>query len=83
MAKPTYSIRCGAVSAALWENPSKTSDGKEFTSQNISLTRTYKKGDSFETTSSLRPIDLMDAAVCLQKTYEYLRCVVSEQEPKF
>lgn len=55
MAKPDFTVKVGAISLAVWTNKSKD---QKFDNQSITITRTYKKGDGFETTNSMRFTDL-------------------------
>jgi len=68
-----YSI--GNISAAVWENQSK--EGNSFNT--VSLQRSYKVGEEWKSTTSLRVADLPKAILALQKAYEHLS--LKETEP--
>ena len=72
MAKPDFTVKVGAISLAVWTNKSKD---QKFDNQSITITRTYKKGDSFETTNSLRFTDLPLVALAMDEAmrYKYLK----------
>ncbi|MFH1072012.1 MAG: hypothetical protein V1743_01130 [Nanoarchaeota archaeon] len=70
---PEKKFRAGAVSATIWQNQGKDSDGKSVTYKTVSFERSYKdKNNAWQTTSSLRLNDLPKASLVLDKAYEYL-----------
>ena len=71
-AKPVVSIRYGNVSVAAFANEAKTKDGKTFEAYNVSIRRSYKKGDQWEHTHSLRRSDLLPAAQALTECFQIL-----------
>ena len=75
MAKPDFTVKVGAISLAVWTNKSKD---QKFDNQSITITRTYKKGDSFETTNSLRFTDLplVELAIHKAMNYKYIKGIV-------
>lgn len=65
--KPILKYRVGAVVTDVWEN--KTDKGTFYT---VSQQRSYKQGDAWGQTSSLRVNDLPKAVLGLNKAYEYI-----------
>ena len=83
MSKPVFSIKVGAISVAVWENTT-TVEGKSFTSQNITVNRTYKDKDEWKQTSSLRFQDLPLVATAINKLMEWKYLTVEEKDnPEF
>ena len=66
MAQPEYSVKVGAISVAVWVNK-----GDKFDTQNITVLRAYKKGDNWETTTSLRFQDIALVKLALDKVFEW------------
>ena len=66
--KPWKVLRSSGVSASIFENSVKTKDG-EVTYFKVSLTRTYRDGDEWKSTSSLSRDDLPVAALLLQQAW--------------
>ncbi len=64
---PEKKFRAGAVSATIWRNES--AKGSYAT---VQLDRSYKDGDAWKSTGSLRINDLPKAVLVLNKAYEYL-----------
>ncbi len=64
---PEKKFRAGAVSATVWRNES--AKGSYAT---VQLERSYKDGDAWKSTGSLRINDLPKAVLVLNKAYEYL-----------
>lgn len=76
---PEKKFRAGAVSATVWRNKGKSSQGEEVSYKTISLERSYTdKQGQWQATNTLRVGDLPKAAVVLQRAYEYL--VLNEQD---
>ena len=69
--KPEKKFSTGAISCAVWRNEA-VKDGKESSFHTVTLQRSYKKGDKWEHTQSLRVNDLPKAALCLEEAYKYL-----------
>lgn len=55
--RPVYEVRAGSVLASVWEN--KSEKGRWY---NVTLTRLYKDGDSWKSSSSFGSQDLVDVA---------------------
>lgn len=55
--RPVYEVRAGSVLASVWEN--KTEKGRWY---NVTVTRLYKDGNSWKSTSSFGSEDLVDVA---------------------
>lgn len=70
--KPEQKFRAGSVTATVWKNKGNR-NGRETEFYTVGLERSYKKGDEWQNTSSLRVQDIPDAELVLRKTYEYLR----------
>ena len=64
---PEAKFVVGTVQVAVWEN-----DGKEGTFNTISIDRSYKTGEDWKHTHSLRVNDIPKAILALQKSYEHL-----------
>lgn len=56
--KPARQFRIGNVKASIWANQNFF---------NVELTKSYKKGDQWEDTSSLGHADLLNAAAILKR----------------
>lgn len=68
---PAKRFRAGAISATVWENTTEK-DGETRSYYTISLDRSYKDGEEWKHTSSLRVGDLPKAELVLRKAYEWL-----------
>jgi len=67
-------FKAGGVSAAVWKNTGTSRDGKPIVFQSVSLERGYKdKNGEWKNTASLRPQDIPDAVLALNKSYEFIR----------
>ncbi|MBI3034484.1 hypothetical protein HYY72_04985 [Candidatus Woesearchaeota archaeon] len=64
---PEKKFRAGAVAATIWRNESEK--GSYAT---VQIDRSYKDGDSWKSTGSLRVNDLPKAVLVLSKAYDYL-----------
>ena len=71
---PEKKFRAGAVSATVWKNAGKGSQGTEqFEYRSVSFERSYKDPQgNWKTTSSLRMNDLPKALLVLEKAYEFI-----------
>ena len=70
---PEKKFRAGSVSATIWVNHGKDSEGRETTYKTVSFERSYlDKEGNWQTTNSLRVTDLPKAVLVLNKAYEYL-----------
>ena len=71
-AKPVATFRYGSVSAAVFTN-SVNKAGKTFDLHAVSARRSFRNAQGgWEATHSLRPVDLLPAALALQKCYEFI-----------
>jgi len=81
MAAPIKNVKVGAINVAIWENKNG-----EFTTQSITITRTYKnkKGD-FETTNSMRMQDIPLIKLALDEVlrFKYLKDTPSTNDTGF
>ncbi|MBT4191911.1 MAG: hypothetical protein HOE11_01250 [Candidatus Diapherotrites archaeon] len=66
--EPVKKIKIGAIEVAVWENTS--SEGKKFF--NTTMERSYKDGEEWKKTNSLRDSDLPKAILALQKAFEFV-----------
>jgi hypothetical protein len=64
--EPVKKIKAGGIDVAVWENDGK--NGKYYTT---TLERSYKDGEEWKKTNSLRTSDLPKAILALQKAYEF------------
>jgi len=62
---PVAKIKYGGVTVDVWENKGKHSTFKTF-----SMQRSYKDGDTWKNTTSLREGDLPKAILALQEAYK-------------
>ena len=71
-AKPVATFRYGSVSAAVFTNP-VSKGGKTFDVHAVSVRRSFRNAQGgWEATHSLRRVDLLPAALALQKCYEFI-----------
>jgi len=69
--RPEKKFSSGAISVAIWRNET-VKDGKPSSFKTVTLQRSYKKGDKWETTSSFGVNDLPKAALVIGEAYKYL-----------
>jgi len=63
----------GAISAVVWSNEGKDSEGKPTEFKTISIDRRYQdKEGNWQSTSSMRASDLPKVMLVANKAYEYL-----------
>lgn len=77
--KPWKVLRSSGVSASIFENSVRTKDG-EVTYFKVSLTRTYRDGEEWKSTTSLSREDLPIAALLLQQAWAAI--VTAEAAPE-
>ena len=77
--KPWKVLRSSGVSASIFENSVKTKDG-DVTYFKVSLTRTYRDGEEWKSTTSLSREDLPIAALLLQQAWAAI--VTAEAAPE-
>lgn len=65
--KPEVSIKVGSLNFSVWKNKTAKGDIKS-----ITITRTYKKGEAWETTNSFRPQDIVLLQSGLSKLVDIL-----------
>ena len=65
--EPVKKVKIGGIETAVWENASK--EGQKFYTTTIE--RSYKLGEEWKKTSSLRVNDLPKAILALQKAFEF------------
>lgn len=66
--KPVQQFRYGVIKAAIWEN-GNGSNGPWYT---VTLKRSYKDGDTWQDTESLRRDDLPRAEKLMAKAFEWI-----------
>ena len=71
-AQPEKKFRAGGVVATIWKNKQKNKEGKEFEVYSINVDRTFKDGDEFKQTSSMKVNDLPKLALVANEAYAYL-----------
>ena len=72
-AKPVASFRYGHVSAAVFANQVKNKSGGTADAYSVSVRRSYRtEQGEWANSHSLRPADLLPAALALQKCYEFI-----------
>lgn len=70
---PEKKFRASPISATIWSNEVKNSEGQVNIYRTISLERTYKdKEGKWQKTTSLRVNDLPKAILVLNKAYEFI-----------
>ena len=72
-AQPSITFRFENVSAAIYPKERHLPSGKVVTFHHVSLRRRYCDSDGkWQSSSTLDRVDLLPAAVALQKCYEYI-----------
>jgi uncharacterized protein (DUF736 family) len=66
--EPVKKIKIGGIEVAVWENTSK--EGNKFFT--TTMERSYKVGEEWKKTNSLRDNDLPKAILALNKAYEFV-----------
>lgn len=70
---PEKKFKAGAISATVWKNTINKKDGSTAKVLSVTFQRSYKdKDDKWQTTNSMRTMDLPKAALVLTKAYEYI-----------
>ena len=69
--RPVEVFRASGISASVFKNRAKT-EGRTTPFYKVSLQRTYKDGEKWQTTGSLSRDDLPTAALLLQQAWEYI-----------
>ncbi|MDD3175044.1 MAG: hypothetical protein PHU51_01050 [Candidatus Nanoarchaeia archaeon] len=78
---PEKKFRASPISATIWSNEVRTSDGELKVFRTIHVERTYKdKEGKWQKTNSLRVNDLPKAILVLNKAYEYISIVEEGDE---
>ena len=76
---PKKKFKAGAITATIWENKGKSTDGTPNTYQTISLERVYQdKEGNWKSSNSFRVNDLPKINVLMQRAYQDL--VLKEQQ---
>ena len=70
---PVAKIKYGGITVDVWENK-----GEHSTFNTFSMQRSYKDGENWKNTTSLREGDLPKAILALQKAYE--KSIMSEKD---
>ena len=66
--EPVKKVKIGGIEVAVWEN--KSEKGNKF--YNTTLERSYKVGEEWKKTTSLRDSDLPRAILALQEAYHFV-----------
>ncbi len=76
---PEKTFKNGVVSATVWHNLGKNSEGKKISFKIVSFQRRYcdKEGE-WQSTKTLRISDLPKASLILDEAYKYLSLTESE-----
>jgi hypothetical protein len=70
VAKPVKNVKVGNIQASIWEN--EVGKGKDaFMANSVTITKSYKKGDSWEQTSSFKISELPLVSLAVQKVLEW------------
>ena len=69
--RPVEVFRTSGISASVFKNRAKT-EGRTTPFYKVSLQRTYKDGEKWQTTGSLSRNDLPIAALLLQKAWDFV-----------
>lgn len=70
--QPVKKFKAGSVTATIWKNNGEK-NGHKVEYFTVSLERSYKDGERWKNTSSLRAQDVSDAGLVINKTNEFLR----------
>lgn len=70
--KPMKRFRAGSVTATVWKNTGEK-NGQKIEYFTVSLARSYKDGNEWKNTGSLRMQDVSDAGLVINKANEFLR----------
>lgn len=66
-AKPVKTVKVGGIQIAVWAN-----DTGKGTFYSITIDKSYKDGDTWKRTKSLKPADLVKVQLGISKVLEYL-----------
>jgi len=81
MNKINKKFSAGSISATIWNNEKKDSDGKIMEFKTISIDRRYQDKDgNWKSTSSMRINDLPKVVMVSQKAFEYINLKEEESE---
>lgn len=81
-AQPEKKFRAGGVVATVWKNTQENKEGKPFEVYSINVDRTYKDGDEFKQTSSMKVNDLPKLALVANEAFAYLNLKDSTPDKK-
>ena len=70
--QPAARFGTDEVSVSIFKDERTTKKGQAFTATNVVVSRSYKDGDSWARTHSLRPKDVAIAIAALQEAQEWL-----------
>ncbi len=71
--RPVHEVKAGMAKAAIWRN--ETEKGPRYS---VTFQRLYKDGDSWKSTSSFNPRDLLDLIECSVFAAKWIREETSE-----
>lgn len=69
--KPVHSVRLRGISASVFENKTKI-ENREVTFHKVAVSRTYKDGDEWKSTTSFGRDDLPVVTLVVQRAYEWI-----------
>ncbi len=69
--KPVQKLSMGDVQLCVWENPIKTSEGKEFVAKSVSIQKSYKdKNGEWQHTHNFKDTDIWKVQAVLSRFLE-------------
>ena len=77
-AKPTKTITCGQITAAIWPN-SKVVNDRMVELPTVTIDKAYKQGNDWKHTQSFSVEDLPKVAIVAEEVYRQLR--LTERTP--
>ena len=81
MNQPEQRFSAGGISASVWRNERKNSEGEAIEVRSVTFQKRYKDKDGeWKSTTSMHDRDLPNALVVLAKAYEYLKLKISTPE---
>ncbi len=69
--KPVHSIRLRGISASIFENKTKI-ENRDVTFHKVSVSRSYKEGEQWKSTTSFGRDDLPVVTLVMQRAYEWI-----------
>jgi len=72
MQRPEKKFSCGSISASIWAN-TKIVTGETVKFYSVTITKTYKEGESWKYTDSFDIEDIPKVALVANEAYKYIR----------